>query len=61
LPGIGYFYIVSTLADKSPIIVLELIDLLYPILEKIEYEKILKQTEMIRNKLNEFMDKLNDD
>jgi len=49
------------LFHKSPIIVLELIDLLYPILEKIEYEKILKQTEMIRNKLNEFMDKLNDD
>ena len=45
----------------TPEDIVEIIDILHPILLEIEYEHILKQMDMIRNKLNEFMDKLNND
>ena len=47
--------------SKRPEDILEIIDLIYPIIEEINFEHILKQLDMMRNKLNEFVDNKNDD
>jgi len=60
LPNIMAF-LSYCISSKSPDDFLEIIDLLYPIMEEIDYEHILKQLDLIRGKLFEYIDKKNDD
>jgi hypothetical protein len=60
LPNIIAF-ISHCIHNKNPDDILEIIDLLSPIIDEIDYEQITKQFDMIRNKLMEYINKMNDD
>jgi hypothetical protein len=60
LPNIMAF-ISHCINEKSPKEILEIIDLLTPIFDEIDYEQVSKQMDMIRKKLMEFINNVNDD
>jgi hypothetical protein len=60
LPNLMAF-ISHCINEKGPEEILEIIDLLTPIFDEIGYDQITKQMDMIRDKLLEFIDNVNDD